>query len=64
MALLCRIGEKLGMKSSKNVYISNKISVKDYGKPKILFSSLLLFYREKFNDFLNHFSEIWKKILD
>ena len=51
MALLCQIGEKLGMQSSKNVYISNKFSVKDYGKPKILFSSLLLFYREKSNDF-------------
>ena len=45
------LGEKLGMKSSKNVYISNKFSVKDYGKPKILISSLLLFYREKSNDF-------------
>ena len=60
MALLCQIGEKLGIKKKKNVYISNKFSVKDYGKPKILFSSLLLFYREKSNDF----SEIWKKILD
>jgi len=36
------------MKCSKNIDISNKISVKDYGKPKIFFSSLLLFwYREK-----------------
>ena len=53
MALLCRIGEKLGKKLSKTIDISNKFSVKDYGKPKILFSSLLLiFYREKFNGFL------------
>ena len=53
MALLCRIGEKLGKKFSKNIDISNKFSVKDYGKPKIIFSSLLLiFYREKFNGFL------------
>ena len=51
-----------GMKHIYGVLdISNKISVKDYGKPKIFFSSLLLFwYREKSNDF----SEIWKKILD
>ena len=40
------------MKSSKNIYISNKISVKDYGKPKILFSSLLLF------DIL-HYQLVW-----
>ena len=58
MALLCRIGEKLGKKFSKTIGISNKFSVKDYGKPNFIFSSLLLFYREKFNDFLNHFSEI------
>ena len=44
-------GEILGKKSSQTVDITNKTSVKDYGKPKILFSSLLLFYREKFNDF-------------
>ncbi len=42
MALLCRIGEKLGKKFAQMVDISNKIPVKDYGKPKI-FSSLLLF---------------------
>jgi len=58
MALLCRIGEKLGKKFSKTIDISNKFSIKDYGKPNFIFSSLLLFYREKFNDFLNHFSEI------
>ena len=56
MVFLCQIGEswgKLGMKCSKNIDISNKISVKDYGKPKIFFSSLLLFlYREKSNDFI------------
>ena len=40
-------GEILGKKSSQTIDITNKISVKDYGKPKILFSSLLLFYREK-----------------
>lgn len=45
-------GEILGKKSSQTIDISNKISVKDYGKPKNIFSSLLLFfYREKFNDF-------------
>lgn len=58
MALLCPIGENLGKKSSKTIDISNKFSVKDYGKPNFIFSSLLLFYREKFNDFLHHFSEI------
>jgi len=42
MALLCRIGEKLGKKFSKNIDISNKFSVKDYGKPNFIFSSLLL----------------------
>ena len=36
-------GEILGKKSSQTVDITNKTSVKDYGKPKILFSSLLLF---------------------
>ena len=45
-------GEIFGKKSSQTIDISNKISVKDYGKPKNIFSSLLLFfYREKFNDF-------------
>ena len=58
MAVLCRIGEKVGKKFLKTIDISNKFSVKDYGKTNFIFSSLLLFYREKFNDFLNHFSEI------
>ena len=44
-------GEILGKKTSQLIDISNKISVKDYGKPKYKISSLLLFYREKFNDF-------------
>lgn len=45
------LGEILEKKSSQTIDIINKISVKDYEKSKILFSSLLLFYREKFNDF-------------
>ena len=44
MAFLCQIGEKLGKKSSKMIDISNKNPVKDYGKPKNIFSSLLLFF--------------------
>jgi len=36
-------GEILGKKSSQTIDITNKISVKDYGKPKKIFSSLLLF---------------------
>jgi hypothetical protein len=36
-------GEILGKKSAQTIDITNKISVKDYGKPKNIFSSLLLF---------------------
>ena len=38
---------KVGEEIKKTIDISNKFSVKDYGKPNFIFSSLLLFYREK-----------------
>ena len=45
-------GEILGKKTSQLIDISNKISVKDYGKPKYKISSLLLFlHRKKVYDF-------------
>ena len=49
MALLCRIGEKLGKKISQNVYIPNKNSVKDYGKPNFINSSLLRYTYNRWN---------------
>ena len=59
MALLCRIGEKLGKKFSKNIDISNKFSVKDYGKPNFINSSLLRYTYNRWNKIKNFDNDLF-----